>query len=355
MRMKQRLLTVLALTATLLAAHAQQPKGGTSSANLVISKVFYNNMVNDAKKAFILANFLELYNNSDQTLDVTGVYIGFCDNTSTTAKDFPYAWTAANMEQEHKDSIALKQIFRIPTDKQFLLAPGQSIVVCNSALNHTTVASKAPDLSKADFEVKSLLSTYKDNHNDQVPELPQVFSYNDNSTYIQWMSPGPFGVVLLEADTDLDNCPTGLYMSPSESTSLYKFVPAAKTIDAADFVEHSAKTGPDASQKRIPSAYDAGFIATNCAGGNGGEALVRKVASTASDGRVILADTNNSSNDFEVTTDLSIRSFSQTSGISTVTMDDKANNMWYNLRGQRMMQPTSKGIYIQGSRKMILR
>ncbi|MBP3849415.1 MAG: DUF4876 domain-containing protein [Prevotella sp.] len=302
-------------------AKAEKPSGGSTSGDLVISKVFYNNMVNDAAKSFILANYIELYNNSDKELDITGIYIGLADNTgATSSTTYPNPWTAANMQTAHKDSIALKQIFQIPTDKTYTLEPGKSLVVCNSALNHTTVASKAPDLSEADFEVKSQLSTYKDNHNDAVPELIQVFSYNDNSTYIQWQSPGPFCVVLLAADTNLDKCPTG-YSGGRTDGHLFKFVPAFKTIDAVDIVEHSAKTNPDASQKRLPDSYDAGYVATNYAGGNGGEAVVRKTAFVTSNQRIVLWDTNNSSNDFEVTTDLSIRSYSESPvGLTEITI-----------------------------------
>jgi len=302
-------------------AKAEKPSGGSTSGDLVISKVFYNNMVNDAAKSFILANYIELYNNSDKELDITGIYIGLADNTAATSSTtYPNPWTAANMQTAHKDSIALKQIFQIPTDKTYTLEPGKSLVVCNSALNHTTVASKAPDLSEADFEVKSQLSTYKDNHNDAVPELIQVFSYNDNSTYIQWQSPGPFCVVLLAADTNLDKCPTG-YSGGKTDGQLFKFVPAFKTIDAVDIVEHSAKTNPDASQKRLPDSYDAGYVATNYAGGNGGEPVVRKTAFVTSNQRIVLWDTNNSSNDFEVTTDLSIRSYSESPvGLTEITI-----------------------------------
>ena len=291
---------------------ATKPSGGSVSGDLVISKVFYNNMMNDAGKAYILANYLELYNNSDKELDITGIYIGFSDNTSSTAADYANAWTAANMAEEHAGMIALVQLFRIPTDKTYTLQPGQSVVVCNSAIDHTTVASKAPNLSGADFEVKSTLSLYGSNHNDAVPELPQVFSYNSNSTYIQWMSPGPSGVVLLAADTKVDNCETGYYKGKTEGTKLFMFVPAYKTLDVVDIVEHSAKTEPAASQKRMPADYDAGWVAHVTPGGNTGEAVMRKTAFITADGRTVLFDTNNSSADFEVTTDLSIRTYDET-------------------------------------------
>ncbi len=338
-----------------VSAEAVKPSGGATGADLVISKVFYNNMLNDDDKAYILANYIELYNNSDKQLNITGVYIGLSDNTSSTAAQYVKAWTAANMLTHHPDSIALLQIFQIPTDKTYTLDPGKSIVLCNSAINHTTVASKAPDLSGADFEAKSEHTAYKDNHNDNVAALNLVFTYNAPATYILWKSPGPFGVVLLQADTDISACPTGDYMGDTENAR-YKFVPGAKTIDAVDFVEHSAKTVPDASQKRIPDSYDKGFIATDYAGGNGGEALVRKKASETADKRIILCDTNNSSDDFEVTTNLAIRQFDFTGPTAIRTIEQApttVSDAYYTLSGQRTDAPT-QGIYIHNGKKVVI-
>jgi hypothetical protein len=122
----------------------------------------------------------------------------------------------------------------------------------------------------------------------------------------------------LAADTKLDT--EDFYRGQTEGTK-FKIVQAYKTIDAVDFVEHTVLTEPAASQKRIPDSYDAGFIATTSPGGNNGEALVRKTAFIASDGRKILFDTNNSSVDFVVTTDLSIRKYSdELSGMSETTL-----------------------------------
>ena len=306
------LMAAMLITSGLTAnAKVEKPSGGSASADLVISKVFFNNMLNDENKPFIRANYIELYNNSDKELDITGVYIGLADNTaSTTSSTYPDPWTAIKMQAEHKDSIALKQIFQIPTDKTYTLEAGKSLVITDCALNHTSVASKAPDLSGADFEVKSQHKSYKDYHNDAVPGLNLVYNYNDVNTHISWQSTGPFGVVLLAADTKLEECPTD-YSGGRTDGNLYKFVPAFKTIDVVDVVENTAKSSPNANQKRFPTSYDAGFIATKKAGANNGHAIVRKTAFVTSANRTVLYDTNNSSDDFVVTEDLSIRSYSQ--------------------------------------------
>lgn len=299
-------------------AKPKKPSGGSVTGDLVISKVFYNNMKDNQDKPFILANYIELYNNCADTLDITGIYLGIADNTSTTSDKFADAWTAANMAEAHSGCIALKQIFQIPTETTRLLAPGKSLVICNSALNHTTTASNAADLSQADYEVKSDKSIYGTNHNDAVPELNLVWTNAENNTYLQFMSPGPYGLVLLAADTKLDT--EDYYRNQTEGT-MFKIVQAYKTIDAVDLVEHTVKTEPNANQKRMPDSYDAGFIATAKPGGNNGEALVRKTAFVTKSGRKVLFDTNNSSVDFEVTTDLAIRTYSdEVVGMSETTL-----------------------------------
>ena len=170
-------LKLLALVAGMLlagttASEAKVTKP-TSAGGIVISKVFFNSMKNDADKAFILANYIELYNNSSDTLDIAGLYLGLAESHS----DATQAWTVDAMQAEHKDSVALKQIFQIPTDQVYKVAPGQSVVICNAAANHTTVASKAPDLSAADFESKTQNNAYKDYHNDNVAGLVVAHTY----------------------------------------------------------------------------------------------------------------------------------------------------------------------------------
>lgn len=338
---------------TVAEAQPRQPGGGSMSGDLVISKVFYNNMKDDQDKAFIMANYIELYNNCSDTLDITGVYLGIADNTSSTDAQFPNAWTAANMQEVHNGCIALKQVFQIPTETTRLLAPGESVVICNSALNHTTTASAAPDLSEADYEVKSQHKSYKDHHNDAVPELRLIYTNAELNTFLQFMSPGPYGLVLLENDTELDM--EDFYRNQTEGKK-FKIVQASKTIDAVDIVEHSVKTEPDASQKRMPDSCDAGFTATTLPGGNHGEAVVRKTASIDNGERVVLSDTNNSSVDFETTTSLAIRSYgNDLSGLSITTVGQQTptGNVLCDLQGRRVNGAPRHGLYIVNGKKVI--
>ena len=80
-----------------------------------------------------------------------------------------------------------------------------------------------------------------------------------------------------------------------------------KSVDCVDIVKQKT---PSADDKRFTDSYDKGFIVTADPGTFSGQAVVRKTAFICPDGRKVLFDTNNSSDDFEVTTDLAIRTYS---------------------------------------------
>ncbi|MEZ7706796.1 DUF4876 domain-containing protein, partial [Prevotella melaninogenica] len=71
--------------------------------------------------------------------------------------------------------------------------------------------------------------------------------------------------------------------------------------DGVDFLRHKA-TGTDVGEKRLYNDIDAGYISINATAGLSGEVIYRKTASTTVGGHSILMDTNNSTNDFQVST-----------------------------------------------------
>lgn len=294
-------------------AKVQKPSGGSTSANLVISKVFYtgSKTLAESPKNYALNVYVELYNNSADTLDLAGLYVAFPNSDNGAA-----AWTAAAMAEEHKDSVVVKQIFQIPAEETWRLDPGKSVVITNSAINHSEVAAGGVDLSGADFEVKSTNKTYAESHNANVPELKLVSTFG-TVDFINVLQTGPASVILLAADTKLEKCPK-TFAKGKTTGSEYTIVPLFKTIDCVDIVKQKT---PSADDKRIATSYDAGFTCTADAGTYNAQAVVRKTAFVTSDGRTVLFDTNNSSVDFMSTTDLSLRTYSaEVAGLSDSTI-----------------------------------
>ena len=90
--------------------------------------------------------------------------------------------------------------------------------------------------------------------------------------------------------------------------SQYGLLPKRYIIDGVDFLRHKA-TGTDVGEKRLYGDIDAGYISINATAGLSGEVVYRKVTSTTAAGQSILMDTNNSSNDFQVSTTIAPRTF----------------------------------------------
>ena len=323
--------------------------GETPSLNgkLVIGKVFYagSTRLNGATpKNYMKHLYIELYNNSAETIDVAGTYITMGNSDNGDA-----AWTATAMAAEHPDSAVVKQIFQIPATAPVLVEAGKSIVITNCAVDHSEIAEGNVNLSDADFEVKSANAGFSD-HSESVPALTLVKSFG-TADYINFLNPGPVGIMLLPANTDIASCPE-TYGRGKTGGSVYTIVPMTNSIDCVDIVKQKT---PSAADKRFAEDYDAGFTCTadpstfNC------QAVARKVASVEG-GRKVLMDTNNSSVDFEVLSNVEPRVYGEgvVTGIQDNNREPITNNRYYNLQGQRM-NSVQKGLNIINGKKVMVK
>lgn len=282
----KKLFTLFFVFLATLSASAQDLQG-----KLVISKVFYAGSVrlNGATpKNYLCHLYIELYNNSAESIDVAGTYLAMANTDGNAA-----AWTAADMTADKAGMAVFKQVFQIPVGNPVVMAPGKSLVITNCAIDHSDIAEGKVDLSTADFELKSTNAAFN-YHSDAVPALELVYSANAAQDYINFMNPGPDGIALFKADTDIANC-AKTYGKGKDTGNELLIIPMANSIDAVDIVKQKT---PSADDKRFTAEYDAGFTCTadintfNC------QAVARKVVSTDGD-RNVLQDTNNSTDDFE--------------------------------------------------------
>ncbi|MCR5817569.1 MAG: DUF4876 domain-containing protein [Prevotella sp.] len=325
-----------------------EPEPVDLTGKLVIGKVFYAGSIrlNGATpKNYLKHLYIELFNNSAETIDVAGTYIALANSDSPAN-----AWTTTAMAESHPDSAVVKQIFQIPATSPVELEAGKSIVIANCAIDHSEIAEGNVNLSTADFEVKSTNNAYND-HNENVPALTLVKTVG-TTDFINMLNPGPNGIVLLPANTDLASCPE-TYAKGKTTGNLYTIVPLANSIDCVDIVKQKT---PSADDKRFAEAYDAGFTCTldintyNC------QAVARKVLSAEIDGRKVLQDTNNSSNDFETLSIVAPRIYGEgiAVGITNVSSQKVADVEIYNLQGVRMSQ-LQKGINIVNGKKVVIK
>lgn len=275
--------------------------------SIVISKIYSSGSKYNGNKNYMAGRYIELYNQSSQTANIAGMYIGLLESTGNSNRVY-------TLEELQKDPaingtmVVVKQVYRIPTDKEYLLEGGKSIVITNSAVDHSAVNQFEADLSSADFEVED----YNDQleHNDNVVKLSREFYAISSLKGMNLMQGGPCGIILFETDEDINTWPTTYGYGKTSGSMVYMLVPNSTIKDGVDFIKNT-NTGPNLSTKRLYDEIDAGCTHIEAIAGYTGEVLYRRTARISPDGRKILMDTNNSSNDFKVSTTIKPREYDE--------------------------------------------
>lgn len=268
--------------------------------DIVIGKVFYAGSRDNNNRNYMAGKYIELYNQGNEPVDFSGLYIGMTEAESTPA------YTAERIHEVFKDSVVLlKQAYRIPADKPYMVAPGGTVIICNSAIDHTTNNINEHDLTAADFEVKDVSGKYQ--NNPATPAMEHSFHSSAGTTVMNILQSGPAGVVIFKTKDDISTWKK-TYAYGKTSGTQWLLCPVRYILDAVESLKLTA-SGIDVKTKRMPESIDAGYININAITGWNGETIYRKTLKTTDDGRVILVDTNNSSNDFQVSKTIQPREY----------------------------------------------
>jgi hypothetical protein len=297
--------------------------------DLVIKQIYYAGS-HTTNGASFRDQFIEIYNNSNDTLYADSLYVAQVYGCATVNPDLSKGFyiTSGPMVGQfnwkksigmlsgidpNDDYIYAKSLYRIPGDgKKYPIPPGASIVLAQTAQNHKgpyfntaggTIAIKDPsltvDLSNADFEV--YLAPYlatpltSDVDNPYVPNMIML-----DYTGKDWLfdNPGREGFAIFKTDKDIPTTckkyPDPTALAIVANTTLYYQIPSDDIIDA---VEIQPNTASSRVPKRLGSRFDAGFT-FNPAGSYSSQSVIRKTIKTVS-GRKVLMDTNNSTKDFD--------------------------------------------------------
>ncbi|TRX44133.1 DUF4876 domain-containing protein [Bacteroides sp. HF-5092] len=260
--------------------------------SLIISKIYYAGTKDSSNKNYMAGKYIEFFNNSDQTVDIAGLYFGLVESESTPA------YTLGSTPEY----IYLKQIYRFPSNGVTRVEPGASIIVANSAIDHA--ANNEVDLSKADFEAKDTQG--KTTNNPATPAVELIYSTFPTISNMNLVQSGPCSVVLFSTDENVSSWET-VYVDGKDRGNKFVKTPVKYIMDGVECLKNKS-TGVDKSTKRLYNYIDAGYQNTEAISGYTGEVIYRKIAKTEN-GRTILADTNNSSNDFAVSTEIKPREY----------------------------------------------
>jgi len=307
--------------------------------DLLIKQIYYAGS-STSNGASFRDQFLEIYNNSNDTIYADSLYVAQVMGVNSANPDLSsgYYLTSGSMVGQYDwsksigmvdgsnandDYIYAKSLYRIPgSGSTYPVAPGESIVLAQTAVNQQapysnntggTIAIKDPsltiDLSQADFEV--FLGPYlaiplvSDIDNPAVPDL-EMLLYTGKEWILDNL--GRDGYAIFKTSEDVENefkkYPNPTIKSVTSTTALNYQIPAGLIIDA---VEVQPTTAASRVAKRVLGKLDAGF--TFVPGGSfSSESVIRKTAKTIN-GRKILMDTNNSTQDFDYFTKANPKAF----------------------------------------------
>ena len=271
--------------------------------DIIISKIFFAGSKDDNNRPYDAGKYIELYNQSDKEVDVSGLYIGLVEAESTQA------YTLENLHEAYADSVVLlKQIFRIPADANHKVASGGTVLLVNSAIDHSSIDAQESNLSGADFEAKDLSSRPVQN-NPATPALELIYTIYPSISIMNLVQSGPCSVVIFRTDQDVASWPT-TYPYGKTSGNQWLLAPKRFIIDGVEVLRNKS-TGIDVSSKRLYDDIDAGYVYINAISGRSGEVVYRKTSKHAADGHPILIDTNNSCIDFEVSLTIKPREYDE--------------------------------------------
>jgi hypothetical protein len=257
---------------------------------LVIKEVYYTGSRTPSGGNYFSDQFVEIYNNSADTIFTDGLCIADVYGVSGLINP-------GQRPTEFKDdqnNVYVSSVWRIPgTGRQHPLAPGRSIIIAQDGANHrgdTTLNRSSPvDLSTADWETFNQRDDNRDIDFPNVPNLERLYFTGGFDWLLAVFGPG---VVIFRTDNfaALERTPI-----PGAAPTIQPRIkiPRALVIDAVEALRDVSS----GDFKRIPSVLDAGF--TFASGTYTSESVRRKVQSVVN-GRAVLQDGNNSGQDFQL-------------------------------------------------------
>ncbi|MCA6378541.1 MAG: DUF4876 domain-containing protein [Cytophagales bacterium] len=260
---------------------------GSAIGGLVIKEVYYTASKTPSGGNYFSDQFVEIYNNATDTLYLDSLCIADIHGNSglINPTSLPTPFNTDN------GNVYANSIWQIPgTGKQYPLAPGQSIVIAQDGVNHKDASlnpSSPVDLSAANWETYNERPDGRDADAPQVPNLRRVYFTGGFDWLLTVFGPG---VIIYKADfTKLEQV---AIPGASSTTPPRIKVPNGVIIDGFE----ALRDGNSASFKRVTTAVDAGFV---FADNTYNMQSFRRKVTTIINGRRVLQDTNNSTNDFE--------------------------------------------------------
>ncbi|MDM1352362.1 DUF4876 domain-containing protein [Myroides marinus] len=303
-----------------------------SQSGLIFKQIFYAGSSLQDGSGY-RDQFLEIYNNSEETLYVDGIVLAMLHNTTNSQATGPddisylpsrqYDWSKAAENSGkgdlNKDYVYAKKVLQFPgTGTQYPIEAGKSMIIASTAIDHTknfiigkpsefVDPNKTVDLSKADFDVYILdylqreygiditQAKYRYNLNTLGTAKMKVIKAQQSDLAMRFATDDGILLIQLPKDIAVESFPTVKAPKKNDSTQCVR-IPVEYIIDGVQ-VRHS--TDSRVAPRKVPESVDRGSAyAPN--GTYSSQSLLRKTRYKLSNGRRVLQDTDNSTEDFVV-------------------------------------------------------
>ncbi len=267
------------------------------SEDFIIEEVFYTGVKTADGKNYNSSRYFKLVNNTDKVLFADQLIIGQSEFlTSVDNNVTPYS---------PNEQFAVKGVMVLPGNgSTYPVQPGDFIVIADNAINHNAITNTAFDLHNADFEFPTDNPSLGQVDNPAVPNVDIVYTQmNYNMIFLH--SSGVESYVIARfpagenATTFLQNHKYNYsYVNSAGNTtnkSTYK-IPNSWIVDGMN-----NSTSDKFLHILTGTSIDSGWTGVGTFWNDParlGKSVRRKVLGTASTGKNIYKDTNNSTNDF---------------------------------------------------------
>ncbi|MCL5129230.1 DUF4876 domain-containing protein [Algibacter sp. L4_22] len=250
--------------------------------------------------------FVEIFNNSSETLYADGMYIANLFGDTGVSGDTALSTVLTDDTYVYTD--VMSQIPGVGTD--YPVEPGKSIVIALNAVDYKE-GSANPDgeLDNTDATLEHYSidwleaqgrsgNSFFEFDNPAVANMTNIYMFDETNFFR--LGTASASVVLVSNEAVFSDSDIVDYTEPG-STSTFKLMKISidQVVDGVDILDNSGA----ADYKRIPASVDGGFTYVNADGAISytGLSSRRKIDEVASArfGRTILLDTNNSTVDFE--------------------------------------------------------
>lgn len=264
---------------------------GSQLGPIIFKEIFYSGTAN-----FYFRNqFYELYNNSQETVYLDGLF--FANLHPTKATTVMPVWPP----EDKGNYVYAIRIWQFPGNgTDYPLAPGESCVISQFAANHK-LPQYNPDSpidgTSSEFEFNMNNKNYPDQ---KAPDMVHVFNngkadMGGSPQYLTSVFGGAFVIFKPNGNEVYDpvNNKSLQTKDLAEDYSIYAKIPVQYVWDAVEAGDNESML----KAKRVPGVLDAGMTYVGATYNSLG--VARKKIGERADGTPLLEDTNNSTNDFD--------------------------------------------------------